>query len=369
MKIAVITYNKNPYRMKQFKEFTNIKNYDFKFYYCRNIDRKWNISDEDISEKELKILFSSNKFGYLNSGLLEIVKNNDFILIGGYEQLTYIYLALLCKLHNKKYALLFDGISCNKLKQKRFNIKYILKKFVIKNSSAIFGNGTVSKIYFKNNFGKKENEIYNQYLTIDYNKIISNNSNALKYREEYRKKYNIDMNKKVILYSGRLLKLKNIDSIIEAISKIKNKDEYLLFIAGGGPEEEKLRNLAKIKKVNIIITGFIQDQEELFKHYYLADVFTLVSTDEAWGLAVNEAMYSKLPIVISNICGSSLDLVKHNKNGFIVDPFNLDSLTEAYEKIFDMNLKSMGEESFHIISEWSYENSRKELNRLIENLK
>lgn len=369
MKIGVVTYNKNPYRMKQFKEFTEINNHEFKFYYCRNIDRKWKVNNEElIKEKELNIIFRSNRFGYLNSGLIDIVKNNDLILIGGYEQLTYIFLSVLCRIYKKSYVLIFDGISCNKLKQKKNSIKYMLKKIVIKNSKAIFGNGKVSRIYFKKNFGKKDNEIYNQYLTIDSKAIIKNNNNALEYRKYYRKKYGIDINKKVIFYSGRVIRLKNIDSIIEAISRIKNKDEYVLFIAGGGEEEENIKVLAKEKKVNIIITGFIKDQGELFKHYYLGDIFTLMSVDEAWGLVVNEAMYAKLPIVLSNRCGSALDLIKENKNGFSLDPVDINGLKECYINIFNMDLKSMGEESFNIIKEWSFENSRKELEKLLKNI-
>ena len=50
---------------------------------------------------------------------------------------------------------------------------------------------------------------------------------------------------------------------------------------------------------------------------------------ETWGLSVNEAMNFGLPIIVSNTCGCSSDLVQNEINGFIVEEGNSDQLKQA----------------------------------------
>lgn len=364
MKIGLVTYNETPYRKVQFVKLSEIENIELRIYYCKNIDREWNIEKGELVESTLKKFIEIKGFR-LNKGLIKIIKENDFLIIGGYDQLTYIVLSILCKIFKKKYAILFDGISTNKIELDRNSGLYKIKKFVVKNAKSIFGNGTVSKLYFMKSFDIKEKNIYNQYLTVDGEKIMNKNSEKDIYRKKYRDIYGIANEKKVILYSGRIVKIKNIETIINAISLMKEKEEVVLFITGDGEEREKIEKLANEKKVNIIITGFIKNQRELFEHYYIADVFTLMSIDEIWGLVINEAMYAMLPVVVSNRAGACLDLVKENINGFIVNPIDENEISNKYSEILKMDLEIMGRKSLEIVQEWSFENSKKEFLRLL----
>ncbi|WP_274892488.1 hypothetical protein [Thermoanaerobacterium sp. R66] len=79
--------------------------------------------------------------------MINIVKNNDIIVIGGYEQPTYILLSLLCRFYNKPYIIIFDGISPKKVDEAENPAKFLLKSLVIKHANSIFGNGSISKMY------------------------------------------------------------------------------------------------------------------------------------------------------------------------------------------------------------------------------
>jgi len=65
--------------------------------------------------------------------------------------------------------------------------------------------------------------------------------------------------------------------------------------------------------------------------YRLGDVFCLPSQGpgETWGLAINEAMASGRPVIASNKCGGSIDLLEEQA---IFDPHNMDSLIIALNK-------------------------------------
>jgi glycosyltransferase involved in cell wall biosynthesis len=67
------------------------------------------------------------------------------------------------------------------------------------------------------------------------------------------------------------------------------------------------------------LPGFKQ-YEELPVYYGLAKAFVHASTTEQWGLVVNEAIASGLPVIVSNRCGCAPELV--NGNGFTFDPGN-----------------------------------------------
>jgi glycosyltransferase involved in cell wall biosynthesis len=84
---------------------------------------------------------------------------------------------------------------------------------------------------------------------------------------------------------------------------------------------------------------------------------------ETWGLSVNEAMNFKLPVLISNTCGSSYDLVSNNYNGFIFNEGDILELTELLKKLIDNNSLrlEMGKNSFQIINNFSYDVTCKNL--------
>ncbi|WHE08552.1 glycosyltransferase family 4 protein [Thermoanaerobacterium thermosaccharolyticum] len=184
-----------------------------------------------------------------------------------------------------------------------------------------------------------------------------------------RQKLNIDNDKKVIIYSGRLIKRKNIDLIIKAINNLENKREYVLLILGDGEEKENLINLAKELKVNLRITGFISEQEELFKYYFTGDVLILPSNNEPWGLVVNEAMAAGLAIIVSDECGCSLDLVRDGENGFVVHAGGVKDIAKAIKDIFkNDNYVKFGERSKEIIEKWRFEDSKSSFEKMIKEL-
>lgn len=373
MKIAYITNLRAPYRTLQLNEFSKTENIELTAYYTDkpNENRKWNFNKAfGFKEVDLKGYKLFEKYGYINSNLISIVKNSNLIILGCYEQPTYIALSILCKILRKPYILSFDGISTDRLEDKEDKIKKFLKKIVIRNANYIMGNGTVSKRYFNEVFNYPNERIYNQYLTVDSDKINDLYKNKECYRKEYRKKYGINNDKKVLIYSGRLVEIKNIESVIQAIG-ILNRSDITFLILGGGELEDSLKELAASINVKIIITGFIVSQEELFKHYFAGDALILPSSVyEVWGLVVNEAMCAGLPVIVSSICGCSMDLVLEGENGYVINPYDIKDISEKiYKLMYEDNLIVMGNKSKDIIKEWTFENSKKTFMKIIKHIR
>jgi len=367
IKISFITNGRTPYRKLQFEEFSKIPDTKFNIYYTNPnvLERKWKVPPiKNVTERALKGIKFSERIGYLNFGLKRIVLDSDVVLIGGTIEPTYQLIARLCRKYQKKYVLVFDGVSPKKVEMiNRNSFIYKLKKDIIKDSAVIFGNGAIAIKYFSEVFGYPKDRIFNQYLTVDIETI----KDFRKYKNELKKqiisKYNIPLNKNVVIYSGRLIKRKNVDLIIKSMEGLKN---VFLLIVGDGEENEKLSKLASKLKIDFKITGFIEDQEELFKLYYAGDLLILPSYNEPWGLVVNEAMAAGLPVIVSNESGCSLDLVKDGENGFILsDLENPEILRNLIIKTLE-NKENFSKKSLEIIDNWTFENSRESFESLLK---
>ncbi len=106
------------------------------------------------------------------------------------------------------------------------------------------------------------------------------------------------------------------------------------------------------------VTGGVTE-EDLARRYVDADVFALLSRHEPWGVVVNEAAASGLPLVLSDAVGAARDLLRDGENGFLVPVGDGDAAAEALRKLAaDPGLRRrMGERSRDLVRTWGYEPS------------
>ena len=99
--------------------------------------------------------------------------------------------------------------------------------------------------------------------------------------------------------------------------------------------------------------GF-HNQTEISKAYVAADLLVLPSDYETWGLVVNEAMCSSLPIVAGDRVGSAVDLVRNGYNGYTFPSGDVPALAQRLAPLLsDAELRQrMGENSRKVISSW-----------------
>ncbi len=133
--------------------------------------------------------------------------------------------------------------------------------------------------------------------------------------------------------------------------------ELRLRIVMGAPWESLATDSSNLTSSTVYFPGFRQI-DALPRFYAHAGVFIHASTTEQWGLVVNEAMASGLPVIVSNRVGCSTDLVQEGVNGFTFDPYDVDRLSELMIRISSMpedKLAEMGRQSEEIIGRWGPE--------------
>jgi 1,2-diacylglycerol 3-alpha-glucosyltransferase len=147
---------------------------------------------------------------------------------------------------------------------------------------------------------------------------------------EIRKKYALPGN--YFLASARFIEKKNLPRLIRAYAEYRQKSEIAgnapwdLVLLGDGPLRETLNSQLSTLNLHahVHLPGF-KPYEELPVYYAFAKAFVHTSTTEQWGLVVNEAIASGLPVIVSDRCGCVPELV--DGNGFTFDPLDEQELT------------------------------------------
>lgn len=179
---------------------------------------------------------------------------------------------------------------------------------------------------------KKIKKIHDREIFVIPNGIDLNVFEGLS-KEELRKKFGLNKTEKIILYVGRLLHIKGLIYLIEAVKNINEKNKRLLLV-GYGDDRKHLENLVKKLKIENIVTfvGKVPNKE-VFEYMVASDVLVLPSLSEGFPNVILEAMASGLPIIATKV-GGIPKIVNNEVNGFLVDPKNPTQIVETLLQLF-----------------------------------
>jgi len=160
------------------------------------------------------------------------------------------------------------------------------------------------------------------------------------------------------LFVGRMISEKNVSGLIEAYRRYRRFDASSpleLVLVGAGPEETSLRRQVDEARIPGVRFAGQRQADELPEFYARARCLILPSVSEPWGLVVNEAMASGIPVLASNQCGCVADLLRDGVNGFVFDPEDHDHLAELLLKLSDgtASVERLGVEGRRMIAEYT----------------
>ncbi|RIV30528.1 glycosyltransferase [Flagellimonas lutimaris] len=177
--------------------------------------------------------------------------------------------------------------------------------------------------------------------------IIPNGINDIWLNNPFPERSNAQRKMVNLIYVGQIMKLKNIKELIAAIDLLNNKGEsikYNLNVVGGQNHNEPEYFQEFLKLVDsydwLEYKGKIKDASKLMELYRNADVFTMPSKPELFGLVYIEALSQGLPIIYSK--GEGIDgFFEELPVGQSVDPKNIESIAEGIEQVASTNYKGL----------------------------
>jgi len=277
-------------------------------------------------------------------------KETDIIWLHGIKNWYNLCLITIAKIYKKKVFIRDEVYHKSKNRSflnKLFNYLFYL---IVDNFIDIYlAIGSQNKKYYLDHNIHKSKIVMLPYV-VDNNFFLNKNKNKNKKK-----------NKKIkFLFVGKLIKRKGVNLLLEAIKILKynyrlnNNCNFL--IVGDGLMRNQLKKFVKDNELKNIKFYPFKNQNELKKIYRSADVFIMSSTREPWGLTVNEAMAAGNAVISSDNVGSSYDLIKNRKNGFIFKNGNAQDLANKIVKIVKnkKKLEKFKLESINIISKWDF---------------
>ncbi len=250
----------------------------------------------------------------------------------------------------------------------RTKLRHIIWPFlshILNNANAIIVPGSQSKKFYISINPSLNNKIF---IAPNASQLPQNAK--IKHDAELLRKTLSLENKKVILYCGRLIRVKGFEYLLKAFAKLQSYDHNLVLLVIGGIYGtgnrygvEELENIYRVFGYDkVIFAGTIVNPEKA-AYFTLADVVVIPSIFlgeeyEVWGFAVNESMCAGKPVIATKAVGAAYDLIQNGENGFIVPDKSPEALFEAIKTILtDSNKQDkMGKQSLRIIrKDCSYE--------------
>ena len=283
----------------------------------------------------------------------------DVVCLNGYA-FTHSLAALEWSIDNKVPTVICS--ESNEFDAARNPLKEWIKGRLVRLCDSGLAGGAPQAQYL-NRLGLSWDRIFTGYDAVDNHYFRIQADSARAREKEIRTRYNLP--ERYFLAVSRFTEKKNLSRLIQAYGHYregaeKEREEiWDLAILGDGPLYEDLCSLRGRLGLDTRV-HFIgaKPYAEVPAFYGLAEAFIHASTTEQWGLVVNEAMASGLPVLVSNRCGCVSDLVEEGSNGFSFDPHNAEQIARRMWDLSRMSAvrrRELAENSRRRIDQWGPE--------------
>lgn len=277
-----------------------------------------------FSDKNLE---DANKWDVFKKIIAEINRYKPQVMnVNGFFTWYHIGTIIYCKLKGIKVVLSNDSTASD---NPAVWWKSILKKLAVKLSEAYYCFGQKAEEYLLELGGNTQKTISKRAAVVDNEWIKSEFEFHIGNKETLKKELGITTPYNFI-YVGRFIAFKNLPFLIEAFAQIKQNNWGLIFVGDGNEKPHIEKAIEQFGTKNVYFLGS-KTWQQIPQYLTLADVLVLPSKSEPWGLVLNEAMVCGLPIIVSDACGSAIDLVDQGQNGFTFENNNVQSLYQCLQ--------------------------------------
>ncbi|MDD5318381.1 MAG: glycosyltransferase family 4 protein [Candidatus Pacebacteria bacterium] len=167
-----------------------------------------------------------------------------------------------------------------------------------------------------------------------------------KSKKFYRKKNKLPVDKFIVIVPARLTYLKGLDYLMKAFDGFSDKDILVLVCSPkgrkSGTEDTYQNNLKGIIKNSLSLIEFRNvAHPSILEYYKSADVVLLSSLIEGISISLLEAMACSRTVVATDV-GGNPEIIKNNRNGYLIKPKNPKAIIEIIKKLKRHNNISMG---------------------------
>jgi glycosyltransferase involved in cell wall biosynthesis len=293
-------------------------------------------------------------FGLINLSLLGalIRERKSFVVVHGWGYLTHVLAIIVARIRGHIVCLRGESPlkqDQRKSKGNRLAKRILLQGFLFRLARNFLYIGTQNRAFYKL-YGVGDSQLHFAPYAVD-NDRFRQSAIVLPQKQDVRKELNIPADAYVILFSGKFIDKKRPMDLLAAYRDLDIDKKYLVLVGDGELRPSMEQYISEHRITGVHLTGFM-NQTFITRYYAAADVFVMCSgTGETWGLSVNEAMNFSLPLVVSDTCGCSDDLVSLGVNGYVFKEGDVPGLTAAMKAAQKLN----GAAGLEIVDRFSFE--------------
>lgn len=275
---------------------------------------------------------------------------------------------------NGKVPIWFRGDST--LLDEKAGFKTQLRRLVLKQVyryvDKAFYVGQANKDYFLKH-GLNESQLVYAPHAVDNDHFTDDDNCAFqKDAKKWRQDLEIAEHQITVVFAGKFENKKQPNVLIDAVIEV-NKGRttpIVLVMIGNGPLEDSLKKKAHHHRYIKFIP--FQNQSQMPIVYRLGSVFCLPSKGpgETWGLAINEAMASSTPVIVTDKVGGAKDMVVEGYNGYSFSSSSPEELKALLKNLSLEQLQIMAKNAKDHVAKFSLlqivEVLEKEINVLIK---
>lgn len=332
--IRVVYWNSipSPYLAERFNAVASRGRFDFEVWFNRRTghDRSWQIDESQwyFRYRYLpSVLAGGHQFNFPTP--LFSCDSPD-VLISLYADPSFLLGWLVARQRGVRTAF-WAQVTYDRWVPRRA-WKEQIKHFVFSRVDATFGSGEESRA-FAMRYGVPPDRAMTLPHVIDGDHFRSGREVALQSRDALRE--SLGLRGITFVYVGRLWWGKGLNYLLDAFAVLQRRldAEISLLLVGDGPDEPELRRQCLTEGIrNVVFAGFRQKPE--LPHYLTAaDVFVFPTLGDPYGLVVDEAMASSLPVLSTSAAGEIRERIEEGVHGFVVPPENSAALLEGMERL------------------------------------
>jgi glycosyltransferase involved in cell wall biosynthesis len=253
----------------------------------------------------------------------------DAILAGGYSDLA-MWQAQRWARRRRIPFLLWSESNAMDARRKFWWVEAAKRKFICSCKGYIVP-GSSAAAYLKS-LGVAGDRIFVAPNAVDVERFAKAAGHA---RQDVGRRDRLGSPERYLLYVGRFVGDKGVFDLLHAYAKLPEETRRAvgLVLAGdGGEREELIRRSRLIHPGRVCFPGFVQ-RDQLAGFYALAEALVFPTHSDPWGLVVNEAIACGLPVIATEVAGSTADLVRDGVNGYVVAARQPEALSRAMEKL------------------------------------
>lgn len=348
IRVAMVTNIPTPYRLPIYEALAADSQIELMVCFCsgREPDRKWDLYPAHVEHIYLRERFINyrGRFIHVNPDIWGALRSfrPDVVITTGFNP-THLLAYAYARRYGVKHVAMTDG-TCDSEKELSPLHRWVRRSVYAGTQSFIGASEGSFDLYRA--YGIEEARLYKSHLCADNTSFLGS--------PVVNKRYDI-------IFCGRFIERKSPLFVLDVARQVAKRLERRITVAfvGSGEMEDEMRAAAAgmTAEVEAVFTGFVR-QDELPQLYGSAKMFMFPTRWDPWGVVVNEACASGLPILVSPVAGSARELVRDGENGYVLS-LDLDRWVAAAVALLtdDEMYERFSVRSRELVRDYTYDNA------------